>query len=120
MSDDTQRCELCGRFVPRSLITKHHLTPKEKGGTHGDKSPLCKPCHKMVHATWGNADLAKKFAGIEQLRLAEELQPFLQCGSANSGRTVTLRWRCRTTTRDPSGSGRKADDGRGDSRPRRG
>jgi 5-methylcytosine-specific restriction protein A len=78
MSDDTQRCELCGRFVPRRLITKHHLTPKEKGGTHGDKSPMCKPCHKMVHATWGNADLAKKFAGIEQLRLAEELQPFLK------------------------------------------
>jgi hypothetical protein len=78
MSAETQRCELCGRFVPRKQITKHHLTPREKGGTHLDKVPMCRPCHKMVHATWGNADLAKRFAGIEQLRLAEELQPFLK------------------------------------------
>lgn len=78
MPDETQRCQLCGRFVPRRLITQHHLTPREKGGTHLDKVPMCKPCHKMVHATWGNADLARRFTAIEQLRLAEEIQPFLK------------------------------------------
>jgi 5-methylcytosine-specific restriction protein A len=78
MSDETQRCELCGRFVPRRLITLHHLTPRQKGGTHLSRVPMCKPCHKMVHATWANADLAKRFTAIEQLRLADELQPFLQ------------------------------------------
>ena len=38
---------------------------------------MCKPCHKQIHATFGNAQLAKEFNTIEQVRSAEVLEPFL-------------------------------------------
>lgn len=72
-----ERCELCERVVPRRLITLHHLVPKQKGGKPEHRRKLCKPCHKQLHATFGNAELAKRYATVEQLRAAEPLQPFL-------------------------------------------
>jgi 5-methylcytosine-specific restriction enzyme A len=74
----TATCELCGREVPASLITLHHLTPKEKGGRAEHRTPLCRPCHKQLHATFSNADLARRYASLELLRAAPELQPFLR------------------------------------------
>jgi len=72
------RCELCEREVPRRLITLHHLTPRQKGGAAGDRTPLCKPCHKQLHATFSNGDLARLYPTLDQLRLAPLLQPFLK------------------------------------------
>ena len=76
-ADDRERCELCDRLVPRSLITLHHLIPKQKGGRPEHRRKLCKPCHKQLHATFGNADLAKRYATLEQLRAADPLRDFL-------------------------------------------
>lgn len=73
-----ETCQLCGREVPAQLITLHHLTPKQKGGKAEHRTPLCKPCHKQLHATYSNADLAKAYDSIENLRSAESLQPFLK------------------------------------------
>ena len=39
--------------------------------------PVCRPCHAQVHATFGNADLAERYASVEALRDAEPLRPFL-------------------------------------------
>ena len=75
---DYAQCELCQRHVPRHLITQHHLVPKEKGGKAEHRSPLCKPCHKQIYATFGNADLAKTYPTLEALRQAAELEPFLK------------------------------------------
>src|SRR4051794_19052920 len=72
------RCELCGRTVPRTLITLHHLTPRERGGKAGDRMPLCKPCHKQLHAMFGNRQLASEYSTIAALRQAPPLQAFLQ------------------------------------------
>ncbi len=71
------RCRLCEREVPQQLLTLHHLKPKEKGGKAEHRVPLCKPCHKQVHATFANRDLAKSYADLDALRRAPELQPFL-------------------------------------------
>ena len=68
-------CDLCGRAVPVALISRHHL---QKGGTHHEKVPLCKPCHKQVHATFSNAQLARELADVSRLRAAPQLQPFLK------------------------------------------
>ena len=76
-ADDRVTCELCGRSVPRSVMTLHHLIPRQKGGKPEHRRSLCKPCHKQLHATFGNADLAKRYATLEQLRDAEPLQGFL-------------------------------------------
>jgi len=77
-SHDTAVCELCRRHVPRRLITQHHVKPKSEGGKHSHKTPLCKPCHKQVHATFSNKELAKLYDDMEALRNAESLQPFLK------------------------------------------
>src|SRR5687767_12318068 len=71
-------CSLCEREVPRELITQHHLTPREKGGKAEHKTPLCKPCHKQLHAMYSNQQLAKLFSTIEALRAAPGLGPFLK------------------------------------------
>ena len=77
-SGDPSRCSLCGRDVPKSLITLHHLTPRQKGGKAEHRTPMCKPCHKQLHATFSNKDLASTYSTIESLHSAPLLQPFLE------------------------------------------
>jgi 5-methylcytosine-specific restriction protein A len=70
-------CALCGRVVPRALITLHHLLPKEEGGEAEHRLPFCKPCHKQVHAMFSNKQLAASYDSIEKLQAAPELATFL-------------------------------------------
>lgn len=76
--NDSETCQLCQRSVPYRLITLHHLLPKQKGGKADVRMPLCKPCHKQIHATFSNGDLAKSYTTIESLCTAPQLQPFLK------------------------------------------
>ena len=73
-----QTCTLCERQVPGNLITQHHLTPKARGGKAEHKTPLCKPCHKQLHALFSNKELEQQFASLEALKSADSLQPFLK------------------------------------------
>jgi hypothetical protein len=75
---DWQPCSLCQRRVPPNLITLHHLKPKERGGKAEHRTPLCKPCHKQLHATYSNKELDQRLDSLASLRQAEELQPFLR------------------------------------------
>ena len=75
--DAWQPCSLCQRLVPPELITLHHLTPREKGGKAEHRVPLCKPCHKQLHAIFSNKQLAQRYDSIESLRAAPELQTYL-------------------------------------------
>ena len=76
--DDWITCALCQRKVPPRLITQHHLRPRQKGGKAEHRTPLCKPCHKQVHATFGNTDLARVYDSIDSLRESPLLKPFLK------------------------------------------
>ena len=69
-------CELCERKV--EVVTRHHLVPKQKGGTHEPIINLCLPCHKTIHATFSNTELVQRFRTVESLKSAEELQPYLR------------------------------------------
>jgi hypothetical protein len=64
--------------VPRDLITQHHLIPKQKGGKVEHTVPMCRVCHKQVHAIFGNTELARVFNSVEQLREAPQLKSFLK------------------------------------------
>ena len=75
---ESAECQLCRRWVPRRLITLHHLTPKQKGGKAEDRVPLCKPCHKQLHAMFTNKELMKEYSTVEKLRGAPLLDGFLK------------------------------------------
>ncbi len=70
-------CRLCDRAVPHELITLHHLRPREKGGKAEHRTPLCRPCHKQLHAVFSNSTLARSLDRIDLLKTAPELQGFL-------------------------------------------
>ncbi|WP_084444591.1 HNH endonuclease [Hymenobacter roseosalivarius] len=73
--DPESQCELCERQV--RFVSRHHLIPREEGGRHGPTVALCQPCHSTVHLLLTNRELAKKYASVEELRRAEELQKYL-------------------------------------------
>ncbi len=76
--DDHEKCLLCLRDVPRRLITLHHLKPKSRGGRAEHRVPLCKPCHKQVHAVFDNRTLERQLDQIDHLRTHPLLQSFLK------------------------------------------
>ena len=78
MSDDGIICTLCGRRVPQHMITQHHLTPRERGGKPEDRVPMCRPCHKQVHALFENKTLERELSDLHALRRAPELQKFVR------------------------------------------
>jgi 5-methylcytosine-specific restriction enzyme A len=75
---ETQPCALCGRAFELGRLTKHHCLPREKGGTREHVELICRQCHGMVHATYTNETLAAFYPGIDQLRRAPDLVPYLK------------------------------------------
>ncbi|GAA4374266.1 HNH endonuclease [Hymenobacter koreensis] len=68
-------CELCQRQV--LAVSRHHLVPRQEGGRYGPTANLCQPCHSTVHLLLTNKELARRYASVEALRGAEELQKYL-------------------------------------------
>ena len=76
-------CELCGRPVGENRLTRHHLLPRSrsrkmkrrrKGRQElerrdaGRTVALCGPCHRNVHVSIENADLARSYDSVAALR----------------------------------------------------
>lgn len=68
-------CPLCERVIPEDQRDNHHLVPKSKGG----KITVClhKVCHDQIHATFTDAQLAKKFSTIEAILEDPAVQKFV-------------------------------------------
>jgi 5-methylcytosine-specific restriction protein A len=60
------------------MVTLHHLTPRERGGKPEDRTEMCRPCHKQVHASFGNVELERVYNSIEQLRAAPQMRQFIK------------------------------------------
>lgn len=71
-------CGLCGRAFERPQLTKHHCLPRSKGGTREDVELLCSQCHSMVHCTYTNGTLAGRYATLDELRQAPELEKYIR------------------------------------------
>ena len=71
-------CAICQRDVPGRLITLHHLKPKSRGGGADVRVPACRTCHKQIHASFTNKELAAGFDDVAALRGSERLGPFLR------------------------------------------
>ena len=71
-------CPLCERPIPkRARQSLHHLTPKLKGGTHGETVRLHQICHAAIHARYSEAKIARRLADVASLRDDPEIARFL-------------------------------------------
>lgn len=71
-------CPLCERPIPaEAKSSRHHLTPRLKGGTHLGTVQLHQICHSAIHARFSEAELASKLNDVEALRADPELAQFI-------------------------------------------
>ena len=56
--------------------SNHHLIPKLKGGKHGPTILIHHICHKEIHATLSEGELASRFNSIEALKKHPRLSKF--------------------------------------------
>ena len=72
-------CVLCGRPIPaEARSSRHHLTPRLKGGTHKGTVRLHQICHNAIHARFSEAELARRLADGDSLRADPELAAFIR------------------------------------------
>ncbi len=71
-------CPLCDRPIPPGArASRHHLTPKLKGGAKGATARLHHICHNAIHARFSEAELARRLDSMETLKAQPELAAFL-------------------------------------------
>ena len=97
---DPGTCPLCGRPLgTNASVDEHHLVPRSEGGTAKDR--VHRICHRAIHATFTEKELARDFRTWEALRahpaIAEFVRwvagkpPDFQRRTATSGRKRALR-----------------------------
>jgi len=67
-------CFLCGRPLG-TTIEWHHPVPKSRGGR--ERVPIHPICHRTIHATFSNSELARTYASADALRAHPELARFV-------------------------------------------
>ncbi|WP_300011048.1 HNH endonuclease [uncultured Roseobacter sp.] len=71
-------CPLCDRPIPAEVKQSlHHLIPKLKGGKGGPTVLLHHICHREIHATLTEVELARDYANIDALRRHPRLEKFI-------------------------------------------
>ncbi|MBW4329995.1 HNH endonuclease [Stakelama sp. CBK3Z-3] len=70
----SERCALCGRVLGLR-IEYHHVVPKSRGGR--ETVPVHPICHRAIHGTLSNAELATSHAGMDAVRADPAMARFL-------------------------------------------
>ena len=78
MINDDPSCPLCGRVIPKDVPQSlHHLIPKLKGGKGGETVLLHHLCHKEIHASLSESELATEYNTIDRLKVHPRLERFI-------------------------------------------
>ena len=72
---ETPACALCGRPLGVK-VEWHHPVPKSEGGR--ETVPVHPICHRTIHATLTNAQLAQDYADFAVLRAHPDMARFLR------------------------------------------
>ncbi|WP_314375126.1 HNH endonuclease [Sphingomonas paucimobilis] len=72
---ETPACALCGRPLGVK-VEWHHPVPKSEGGR--ETVPVHPICHRTIHATLTNAQLARDYADFAVLRAHPDMARFLR------------------------------------------
>ena len=71
-------CPLCGRPIPEGVPqSEHHLIPKLRGGKGGPTVLMHHLCHREIHATLTESELARDWNTPEKLRAHPRLEKFI-------------------------------------------
>lgn len=69
-------CPLCGRpLVPGASVDEHHLVPRSEGGVA--KELVHRICHRKIHATFTEKELAREFHSWRALREHPLIKDFI-------------------------------------------
>ncbi|MCD7058365.1 restriction endonuclease [Pelagibacterium xiamenense] len=75
---EDQVCPLCGRPIPsEAKSSRHHLTPRLKGGARMGTVRLHQICHSAIHARFSEAEIARRLSDIGALRADPEIAKFI-------------------------------------------
>jgi hypothetical protein len=76
-AEPAQYCPLCSReLVKGASVDEHHLIPKTEGGRV--KALIHRICHRKIHATLTERELATVFFTWEALKAQPELATFIR------------------------------------------
>lgn len=70
-------CPLCGRpLVPGPSVDAHHPVPRSRGGKA--KVPMHRICHRKIHATFTERELADDYHDWDRLRAHPDIAAFVR------------------------------------------
>ena len=100
--DELERCAFCGRSGLE--LTRHHLIPRARhkrprtrraftrDQMKHDTAQACRPCHRMIHATLTESELAAAYHTVPDLKSHPDLSRFFKwAGKQAPNRAVAVR-----------------------------